>query len=144
MFNKHNRPKQTPQQKLKEEENRKEESRRGQILKEKIYPLICEKTESIQDAEIFLQTLKYAIQQAGIRKQLNLIVKDLGLEEDLRANDESERYKALIEILNDETIAAATDLLESFDNLIKNNIQAELKNRKVAEINIKFVNDGTN
>ena len=106
--------------------------------------MICEKTESIQDAEIFLQTLKYAIQQAGIRKQLNLIVKDLGLEEDLRANDESERYKALIEILNDETIAAATDLLESFDNLIKNNIQAELKNRKVAEINIKFVNDGTN
>ncbi len=139
MFNRKNKqPKLDPLQQKRLDEKEKEESRRGQILKERIYPLLLEDNEAIANTKIFLQAFEVALNQSFMRKRVDIMVSNLGLEEELKNNPEAGRYRKMFGILNLETVECASDLLRAMSQIIDNSLHDENKERKMSELKLKY------
>jgi len=129
-------------QEQKEAERQKEQSRRGKIIKESIYPLLVETTESVEDAKGFLQTAQLAVEQAFMNLKMKTLVTDLGIEEHMKNAPEAERYKKLFGAINMENVNVASDLLVSMGNIITNNERQRSKETKLSDLPIKFITYG--
>ena len=138
MFSKKNQKKLNPEQVRREEDQKREESRRGKILKEKIYPLLLEDDKEIENIKVFLQVFDVAMSRAFMQQQANTKVQDLKLEDELKNNPEAERYHKTFSILNEETITVASDLLKSMGQIIDNCLHDENKLRKMSELKLKY------
>lgn len=141
MFSKKNKKKLSPLERAQQEEREKEEKRRGALLKDQLYPLLLETTENVEDCKMFLQTLQLVIEQAFMNLKREKVVFDLQLtdENHMRDNPESQRYRRLLELLQYENVASALDILTSMNNIIQNNERTLMKDKKLAELPIRFI-----
>ena len=142
MFSKKNKPKLSPEQKALVEEKEREEKRRGQILKDKIYPFLVAHTESIEDAKIQLQTMGLVIEQAFMNQKRKQKVSELTeMVGEFDKDATAKRYREFYDILADEPINVAADLINSMGNIIQNNERKEARMRKLSDLAIQFIND---
>lgn len=127
-----------PHQAKFEDDQKKEESRRGAILKEQMYPMLLEDNDFLERVKIFLQVFEMAIQQAHMRTRATMTVADLKLSDELKSNPEAEKYHKMFEIINNEKLDVAIDLVKSMYQIIENNLQDENKLRRLSELKLKF------
>ena len=138
MFNKKNQRKLTPEQKARLVDLEKEEKRKGQFLKEQLYPLLVDLT--IEDAKIRLQTMGLVIDQAFMNQKREVKVSDLAaMSEQFGKDDTAKDYQALYEILKDKNVNIALDLMNAMGGLITQNERQLNKEKKLSELPIRFV-----
>ena len=138
MFNKKNQRKLTPEQKARLVDLEKEEKRKGQFLKEQLYPLLVDLT--IEDAKIRLQTMGLVIDQAFMNQKREVKVSDLAaISEQFGKDDTAKDYQALYEILKDKNVNIALDLMNAMGGLITQNERQLNKEKKLSELPIRFV-----
>ena len=138
MFNKKNLRKLTPEQKARLVDLEKEEKRKGQFLKEQLYPLLVDLT--IEDAKIRLQTMGLVIDQAFMNQKREVKVSDLAaMSEQFGKDDTAKDYQALYEILKDKNVNIALDLMNAMGGLITQNERQLNKEKKLSELPIRFV-----
>ncbi len=138
MFNKKNQRKLTPEQKARLVDLEKEEKRKGQFLKEQLYPLLVDLT--IEDAKIRLQTMGLVIDQAFMNQKREVKVSDLAaISEQFGKDDTAKDYQALYEILKDKNVNIALDLMNAMGGLITQNERQLNKEKKLSELPIRFI-----
>lgn len=111
---------------------RKEVVRKRQLAKDQLYPFLLDTSKSIQDAQIFCQSLSIAITQAFNNKKRDLKVKDLGLDTFLDKNNaEYKRYVKALEMFNSENLLDALEVIEGMNNAIDGFIREENTTRSL-------------
>jgi hypothetical protein len=141
MFNKKNQPKLSPQQKAHLAEVDRAEKYKGAFLRDKLYPLLVDLT--IEDAKIRLQTMGLVIDQAFTNQKREVTVESLAAIKEQFGKDETAKdYQALFEILKDEKINIALDLMNAMGSLIVTNERQLNKEKKLSELPIKFITYG--
>lgn len=139
MFNRTNKKKQNPQEKAAEVAREKEEKRRGNIISEQLYPELVKVSENVEDAKIVLQVLSSVIEGQFMNRKTTTKVSELGLEPEFDKDKTSERYKALFNIIKDEPITIAVNLVNSLGGIIVNNEKKLMKDKKLADLPIQFI-----
>lgn len=138
MYNKKNKQKLSPEQKRRLQEVEEAEKRKGAFLRDKIYPLFVD--EKIDDVKIKLQTMGLVLDQAFTNQKREIKVADLAAIQEQFSKDETAKdYQALFELIKDETITSALDLMGAFGNLIVQNERNLAKEKKLSELPIRFV-----
>lgn len=133
----------SPDQQRKLDDRAKEESRRGQFIKEQLYPLLTKSSTSIEDAKVFLETNVLVIGQAFMNFRTQKKVGEMDLLENLKHNPEAKRYEEVLTLLGGETVDAASDMLNAMKQIIDNNLRDETKSRKLDDLKLKFFNEIT-
>lgn len=111
--------------------NRQEVNRFRLKVKEELYPLLLEKSESIADAKMMLQITKMTIQQSLMAKQKELKVSDL---EFPKVESKYERFEALMNILKEESVDIAMELCQGMSDAIDSFVKEEHTKRKLSEL----------
>lgn len=120
------------------EDQEREERRKGGILKEKLYPLLVDL--NIEDAKLRLQTMGLVIDQAFTNQKRDLKVSDLtAIQEQFGKDETAKDYQELFEVLKDEQINVALDLMNAMGSLIIQNERLLNKEKKLSELPIRFV-----
>lgn len=129
----------TKEQLLEEQKQREETLRLRKIVKEKIYPLLLEKSKSIDDAKIFSSTVSISIKQAFNNTMRKMLVEELKLKSMLSESEEKERYEKMFDILNTETIFNALKMIDEMPNAIDGFIREEMCKRPLSELKAEFL-----
>lgn len=138
MYNKKNKQKLTPDQKARLDEVARADKYKGAFLKEKLYPLLVDLT--IDEAKLRLQTMALVVDQAFTNQKREWTVSQLeAIKEQFGKDETAKDYQALFEILKDEKINIALDLMGSMGNLIVQNERTANKEKKVSELPIRFI-----
>lgn len=138
MFSKKNQPKLTPEQKHRLEEVARADKYKGAFMRDKLYPLLVDLT--IDDAKLKLQTMGLVIDQAFTNQKKEVTVASLeAIKAQFDKDSTAKDYEALYEILKDETVTQALDLMGSMGNLIVQNERQANKEKKVSELPIRFI-----
>lgn len=129
----------TKEQLLEEQKQREETLRLRSIVKEQIYPLLLEKSKSIDDAKIFSSTVSISIKQAFNNTMRKMLVEELKLKGMLSESEEKERYEKMFDILNTETIFNALKMIDEMPNAIDGFIREEMCKRPLSELKADFL-----
>jgi hypothetical protein len=98
---------------------------------------------TIEDAKIRLQTMGLVIDQAFTNQKREVTVESLAAIKEQFGKDETAKdYQALFEILKDEKINIALDLMNAMGSLIVTNERQLNKEKKLSELPIKFITYG--
>lgn len=107
-------------------------------MRDKLYPLLVDLT--IDDAKLKLQTMGLVIDQAFTNQKKEVTVASLeAIKAQFDKDSTAKDYEALYEILKDETVTQALDLMGSMGNLIVQNERQANKEKKVSELPIRFI-----
>lgn len=139
MFNlKGRKTKEQKEQEKKAEENT---TRLRTIVKEKIFPLLEEKSKNIEDAKMMCAVLSAGIQQAHANLSTTMRVSEFHLENMLskESTEEFERFKALLDLVQDETLADAKRLIGDMPTFIDGCIRKESMERKLSEFKVELL-----
>lgn len=139
MLSKKNKPKQDPAQLAGQLKREKEEKRRGQVIREGLYPLLVAHTKSVADAKVFLQTMDLVVEQSFMNLKGEMKVSELKIDENMKNSEEALRYKAFYDLIAGESLAAAKDIMSSMGNIISNNLRQEESERKLDDLPLKFI-----
>ena len=109
-------------------------------VKDELYPLLLEGSDSVEDAKVYCQAISIAIKQAFNNRMIDTKVKDLGLLEKLDPeNDQYERYKKALEMFADEPLTPALEMLEGMTGVIDSFIREEMTKRKLDSLKATFL-----
>lgn len=129
----------TKDQLLEEQKQREETLRLRKIVKEQIYPLLLEKSKSIDDAKVFSSTVSISIKQAFNNTMRKILVEELKLKGMLSESEEKGRYEQMFDILNTETIFNALKMIDEMPNAIDGFIREEMCTRPLNELKAEFL-----
>jgi hypothetical protein len=115
------------------------------FVKEKFFPALCDATNSITDADMFLQSFSSMIMDTF----LNLMKeKKFGEFDFVKKLDQSspkfEEMKKLVSLFNDITLRESQDLIEGLKKEIQYFYRKELQSRKLESIDIEWIDDEKN
>jgi hypothetical protein len=108
-------------------------------VKEEFYPFLCLKTNNIDEAKIFSQALSVAIEQSFTNLQKTMKVKDLGLVAKLTNNEQSAKWKEVLEMFAEENIMSAQRILRDMPNAIDSFIREEMTKRPLSSLKVDFL-----
>jgi hypothetical protein len=102
------------QAKLAADKNKKEIERVNKIVNEKIFPLLKEISDDVEDAKMIPGVLKTVVQQAIFNEMMKRKIKDLNLINQLKGGQKElvEKYAKLITLLENEPISVAYTILD--------------------------------
>lgn len=129
MTTKQKRINKSKEQLLEEAKQKEEVLKLRKIVKEEIYPLLLEKSKSIDDAKVFCNTVSVAIKQSFNNRMRELKVAELGLKGMLAQSQEKERYEKMFDILNSHTIMNALKMIDDLPTAIDGFIREEMCSR---------------
>jgi len=130
----------TKEQLIAEMEQTKKVNQQRQVVKEKIYPFLLEKSESIEDAKVFMSAIGISIKQAYLNGMKDTPLGDLKMVEMLDIKGANyQRYKDLFEILKDYSITDALKLIEGMPGEIDISIREEMQTRKLDTLKVKLL-----
>jgi hypothetical protein len=122
------------------EEQKKEVQRKREIARNRLYPFLLDNSKSIQDAQVFCQSVSIAINQAFTNKKKEFKVKEFGLIEQLdKNNSEFKRYKEILEMFEDENLSDALEIIEGMNNAIDGFIREENTKRSLETLKTEFL-----
>jgi hypothetical protein len=128
----------TPEQKHRLEEVALADKHKGQIMRDKIYPLLVDL--NIEDAKIKLQTMGLVIDQAFTNQKRDTFVYQLSaIQEQFDKDETAKEYQAIYEALKDEKLNVALDIINSMGSLIVQNERQLNKEKKLSELPIRFI-----
>jgi len=108
-------------------------------IKDEIYPIVLDASESIDDAKTFTAIIENVINQEFNNQKQTMRVQDLDIHSKLdpKAPNYNE-YKMLLNLLAKETIADALEMISGFPKYIDNVILEETKKRKFKDLVINW------
>lgn len=127
----------TTEQILAEERQKYEVERMKKVVKEKIYPLLVSETKSIEDARVFCSAVAVGIKQMYNSKMKELKLSVLELEKQLTPSPLKKRYEKMIEVLKDETVLNAVQIVEQIPQMIENLVRQEMSEKKLDELHLE-------
>jgi len=114
--------------------------RKKDVLKNKIYPLILEKGDSIEETKMYMQAAAMGIKQAFNGKMLEMKVQDLKMVSLLdNKADKYTDYVKIFDLLAEETITSALMMLEHVPAEIDNLVRTDNTKRKLADLNPQWL-----
>lgn len=131
----------TKEQIIADEKQKLEVSRRRAIVKDKLFPLLLEKSKSVEDAKHFCNATSLAIKQAFNNQLKDMLVEKLQMAKFLDPKgdvDEIARFTRMFSIFDKETILVAVELLEGMIHEIDGTIQMENKYKALKDLKIKL------
>lgn len=111
-----------------------------QFVREKFFPLLCKSTESINDADIFLQTFSTMLMETFLHKMKEGRFKDLQL--DLKLDVSSPKHEVLSELVHlfdDMSIQEAQNLIDGMKNELRSFYTNEMKTRKLDSLQVNWL-----
>ena len=134
------KPIRTKEQLLKEQAQEQEAIRRRKLVKEELYPLLCEVTDNIDDAKRLCGATASAAQSMFLNRMRNLNIEELGLHEMVdKTNKDSLKFLKLIELIQKENVAVAMELLNGFAQEIDAVIHEENKGKSLKDLDMKLL-----
>ena len=107
--------------------------------KEGIYPIALELDGSVEDAKTFISIMGMTVRQAFINRMRTTLVKELKLNEML--DKKAPNYNSILKVINiieDETVTDACEMLEGFPQAIDNVLKRETMARKFKDLIIDW------
>jgi hypothetical protein len=113
----------------------KEEKARKKFIDEKFVPLMNEVTENLEDVGRVTETLKIAINQGFTNLSKKIVIKELGLIEQLNRKDKhlTVKYTKILNMLKDQTIDDALRMCDGIFNESNRVLADQLKTHKLSE-----------
>lgn len=111
--------------------------KRLKFIKEQFWPLLCETSDSIEDASTFLGGFNTALMQSflGLMKEK----KFSELEMDKKIAGDYEKYKKILVLFNDMNVFEAKDLIEGMKSEIALFQQDEARTRKLDSLPTRWI-----
>jgi len=112
------------------------------FIKEKFYPAILDIDSSISDTKMFISSVNQMMMEKflGFMREKNF--SELKLIEVLDKKDENyDKYVALLDLFNDQTVFDAKDMIEGISGEIGTFIEDEMKDRKISTLKTKFIDE---
>lgn len=104
------------------------------------YPFLEETSSSIEDAKIFAQALSVAIEQEFANRKKIMNVKALKLLDKLDPKAEHyAKYKQVIKMFNDESVADALEIISGMSGAIDSFIKEEMTKRDLKSLKVDFL-----
>lgn len=113
--------------------------RKREFVKSKFYPMLVEQSKSVDDAKIICQVLQSSIQTAFNKQMLTQKLDSLGLEGMVAKDADYDKYRAVLNLLETETIADALDIIMGMSPAIDGFIREEMVGRKLDSIKTNFL-----
>ena len=90
----------------------------NKFIRENLYPFLLDNTTSFDDAKIFCSSVAMAIQQGSFKKLEEFKVKDIGLEEMLKKNEDPKvaKWNQVLSMLSEEDVTTAQRILNELGN----------------------------
>jgi hypothetical protein len=124
---------------LEEQKSKDEVLRKRKKVKEELYPLLVEKSESIEDAKMLLSVNVLAIKQAFNNKMKEIKVSELDLLNKINSEgDQYVRFRDLLMMFQDEFLPDALEMIDGMVQEIDGLVQAENKKRPLKELKTNF------
>lgn len=117
-----------------------ETKRKRGIAEFKLYPLLVEVSDSVEEAQMHCQVLSAAIGQAFNNRRRLTKVSDLKLEEALNESvDKSQKYRRALEIFKDENVTDSLEIIEGMNGVIGSFVREEMSKRKLDTLKAEFL-----
>lgn len=109
------------------------------FVREKFFPALCEASDNINDADIFLQSFSSMVMESFLSMKKEKKFSDLKLEEKL--DSKSPKYEALknvIAIFNTKGLQEAEELIDGMKEEIRMYYREEMKTRSLSTLKTKW------
>lgn len=112
---------------------------RMKFTKEQFWPTLCEVSDSIEDATIFLEGFNTALMQSFLGLMKEKKFKDMEL--DTKIAGDYEKYKKVIVLFDDMDVFTAKDAIEGMKNEIELFRREEDRTRKLNSLTPKWLDE---
>lgn len=124
----------------KEAASKKEVLRQRAIVTEKLWPILLQKTDSISDASVAVQTLLVTVRNQFGNYMMKLSLKDLDLVKNIKPEfDKNGRYAEILNLLDSEKLSDVVNLLDGVSNEIDRLNKKEQHERKLDTLKTDFL-----
>ena len=114
--------------------------RKREIVKDKLYPVLLEKSKSVDNAKIICQSTAIAIRQKYNNLMKDYSVEGLKIADDIDPKSEDKHiYEAILEIVKGESIPVALEILEGMGGGIDSFIREEMTKRELKTLKTTFL-----
>ena len=130
----------TPEQKAKRLVEEEKVKAQRLFVKDKFFPILCEATDSINDADIFLQTFSTMLMDVflGLMKEKKFV--ELNLIDKLDKNSPKfEVIKRLISSFDDMNVKDAQSIIEGMKQELRKFYTDEMKTRKLESLTVNWL-----
>ncbi len=113
------------------------------FVREQFFPLLCEATESIADADMFLQTFSTMLMETFLGKMREIQFVDLKVADKL--DPQSPQFATitkLVTLFDGKTVGEAQKLIEGMKEEVKWFFKEEMKTRKLESLKVNWLDDG--
>lgn len=125
---------------------KKETDRRRKFARETLYPFLLKHAKSVHDASIMCEVMSNAIQQKFNLKLMEeqkrvskAPLSDLKMIDDMATGSQFERDRQLLELLKDETVASAVELIGGMSKAIEGFVKEENSTRNLDTLKTHFL-----
>ncbi len=130
----------TKEQILMEMEAQQKAHTQRKFVREKFYPLLCDATTSINDADIFLQSFSNMVMESFMHLMKEKKFADLKITDKLDAkNDQYPLVSSLVNLFNEMTVNEAQGLIDGMKDELRLFYKLEMKERKLIELKTKWL-----
>lgn len=130
----------TKEELIKMAEQKKETIRLRALVKEKLYPILLKGSTSVANAEQMCQIVAMSVQQAFMADMKGKKISDLKICEKLDPKaPQSDYYAEILDLVQDETVASATRIIEGLGDEIKRLQKKEMSERKLETLKTDFI-----
>lgn len=132
-----------------EEKRKLEEARKAQeqhmsdvidVVKEKLFPLMSSNNENVKTTKQFLESTAVVLNQALYSIMMRTNVSELGLEKEIADTKDTQKWKEMLQTLNDVPLNMAIESLQWLVSKIDAIIERENKDRLFNDLNIDLEN----
>lgn len=128
------------QELVEEAKKLQEVNRMRQIVKEKLYPALLKHSKSPENAKNLVAVVVIAIKQAFQNQMQKQTIAEFKLLDALdKKGADYQKYKEIIEILEQETVGKGIGLLEGFSDLVDSTIREEMSTKPLKDLGIKLL-----
>lgn len=130
----------SPIQDVGSEDRKAKQKKLSLFIREQLFPALCEATNNINDADIFLQTFSTMIMENFLQIMKEKKFSEFNLA--LKLNKDDPKYENLqkvVHLFDDMNVREAQDIIDGMKNELRFFYSDEMKNRKLESLKVNWL-----